>query len=115
MMIFAFPISSPPVATMRNGSPGPGFLGKTNKVLTGWYSSGVLISLTESDNPDGASSLFEAGESPHDVMQLNIKGKIRPKINERVLIPAFVFLIGIFDLKITEIIKQPEFIPGMMC
>jgi hypothetical protein len=71
--------------------------------------------LTESDNPDGASSLFEAGESPHDVMQLNIKGKIRPKINERVLIPAFVFLIDIFDLKITEIIKQPEFIPGMMC
>jgi hypothetical protein len=48
-------------------------------------------------------------------MQLNIKGKIRPKINERVLIPAFVFLIDIFDLKITEIIKQPEFIPGMMC
>jgi hypothetical protein len=47
-------------------------------------------------------------------MQLNIKGIIRPKINERVLIPAIV-LIGIFDLKIPEIIKQPEFIPGMMC
>jgi hypothetical protein len=104
MMIFAFPISSPPVATMRNGSPGPGFLGKTNKVLTGWYSSGVLISLTESENPVEASSFFEAGESPHDVMQLNINGKIRPKINERGLIPAIVFLIGIFDLKITEII-----------
>jgi len=89
---------------MRNGSPGPGFLGKTNKVLTGWYSSGVLISLTESENPVEASSFFEAGESPHDVMQLNINGKIRPEINERGLIPAIVFLIGIFDLKITEII-----------
>src|ERR1035437_5180567 len=103
--ILAFPISSLPVATMRNGSPVPGFLGKTNMVLTGLYSSGVLISLEESENQDGAGSFFEAGESLHDVIQLNIKGMIRPKINIRILIPVIV-LIGIFDLKITEIIWQ---------
>jgi hypothetical protein len=40
---------------------------------------------------------------------LNINGKIRPKINERGLIPAIVFLIGIFDLKITEIIRISRF------
>jgi hypothetical protein len=102
-MIFAFPIFSPPVAKIRNGSPGPGFLGKTSRVLTGWYSSGVPISLVESDNPEEVSSLFEAGRSLQDAMQLNIKGIISPKINERVLIPAIVFWIGIFDLKITEI------------
>jgi hypothetical protein len=37
-------------------------------------------------------------------MQLNIKEIIKPEISERILIPAMVFMIDIFDLKITEII-----------
>jgi hypothetical protein len=37
-------------------------------------------------------------------MQLNIRRIIRPNISERILIPAMVFMIDIFDLKITEII-----------
>jgi hypothetical protein len=56
--------------------------------------------LTESVLFEEIKPPFEAGPLSHDAMQLTIKGKIKPKISDRVLIPAMIFGIGIFDLKI---------------
>lgn len=59
--------------------------------------------MVEYEIPDESGPLFDAGRLPLDVLQLTIKGMIRPAISERILIPVPVFIIDIFALKITEI------------
>jgi hypothetical protein len=76
-------------------------LGKTSIVPTDRYSSEVPPALAESDIPEDIKPLFRAGRSHEDTMQLNIRGMIRHDISERILMPAMVFMINIFDLKIT--------------
>jgi hypothetical protein len=97
-MICAFRIYSPPVAKMRNASPGPGFLGKTSRVLTGWYSSIVLLSFVESDIPDVTRPLFREELLSQDNIKLNIKGIVRLKVSQRILVAVMVFKINILEL-----------------
>jgi hypothetical protein len=86
---------------MRNAFQGPGFLGNTSIAPTDWYSSMVPTALAESDIPEETKPLFRAGPWHEDAMQLKIRGMIKPDISVRILMSAMVFMINIFDLKIT--------------
>jgi hypothetical protein len=81
---------------MRNGI--------TSIALTGWYSSELELAIIESGTPEEIRFRFPAGLSLHDVRQMKVIGINKPKISKRILIPAMVFKVGIFDPKITKVV-----------
>jgi hypothetical protein len=69
---------------MRKGSPGRGFLGKTNNVLTDLYSSEIPLSVVESCMVATTWPLLPDERSLWQAVQLNIKEINKNETSERI-------------------------------